>query len=194
MARTRAATASGSYKARSIRHSVGRKVTGEVNILDCRSADTRVALILQRLPPLPAQAQRPPSSMPAIFRLLRTGVAGDCIKLGGWRCAAVSVDAWPDDVTVPSLGPRMRCTKCGHLGADESLRHYYGLLRPCAPLRYSRPRGWSRLWLVPWHRRTGSHVPYESLVELRAAYMPDATRTVSGISRVDPRGRVTPRF
>src|SRR5437660_4146319 len=31
----------------------------------------------------------------------------------------------------------------------QSLRHYYGLLRPCAPLRYSRPRGWSRLWLVP---------------------------------------------
>src|SRR5499433_2780178 len=27
---------------------------------------------------------------------------------------------------------------------------------------------------------TGSHVPYESLVELRAAYMPDAARAVSG--------------
>jgi hypothetical protein len=62
-------------------------------------------------------------------------------------------------------------------------------VRPCATLRYSRPRGWSRLWLVPWRRRTGSHVPYESLVELRAAYMPDATRAVSGIARVDPRGR-----
>src|SRR4029077_5737969 len=31
----------------------------------------------------------------------------------------------------------------------QSLHHYYGLLRPCAPLRYSRPHGWSRLWLVP---------------------------------------------
>src|SRR5580693_4723278 len=71
---------------------------------------------------------------------------------------------------------------------------HYGLLRPCAPLRYSRPRGWSRLRLVPWHRRTGSHVPYESLVELRAAYMPDAVRAVSGISRTDPRGRVSPQF
>src|ERR1700675_5060720 len=30
----------------------------------------------------------------------------------------------------------------------QSLRHYYGLLRPCTPPRYSRPRGWSRLWLV----------------------------------------------
>src|SRR5499433_2613925 len=41
---------------------------------------------------------------------------------------------------------------------------------------------------------TGSHVPYESLVELRAAYMPDAARAVSGIPRADPGGRVTPRF
>jgi hypothetical protein len=42
--------------------------------------------------------------------------------------------------------------------------------------------------------RPGSHVPYESLVELRAAYMPDAARAVSGIIRADPRGRVIPRF
>ena len=33
----------------------------------------------------------------------------------------------------------------------QGLRCSYGLLRPCAPLRYSRPRGWSRLRLVPSH-------------------------------------------
>jgi len=27
----------------------------------------------------------------------------------------------------------------------QDLPRYYGLLRPCALLRYSRPRGWSRL-------------------------------------------------
>src|SRR5438034_2541698 len=62
----------------------------------------------------------------------------------------------------------------------QDLHHYYGLLRPCAPHRYSDPRGLSRLRSLPLHRRTGSHVPYKSLVELRAAYMPDAARAVSG--------------
>src|SRR6185312_11517535 len=38
-------------------------------------------------------------------------------------------------------------------------------------------------------RSTGSHVPYDSLVELRAAYMPDVARAVSGIPRADPGGR-----
>ena len=41
-------------------------------------------------------------------------------------------------------------------------------------------------------RRIGSHVPHKSLAELRAAYMPDVTRAVSGIPRADPEGRVTP--
>src|SRR6266508_1190046 len=58
----------------------------------------------------------------------------------------------------------------------QSLHPYYELLRPCAPHRYSDPRGLSRLRSLPLHRRTGSHVPYKSLVELRAAYMPDAVR------------------
>jgi ribosomal protein L37E len=31
---------------------------------------------------------------------------------------SVNVDAYADDVAVPSLGPRMRCRKCGHLGAN----------------------------------------------------------------------------
>jgi hypothetical protein len=59
------------------------------------------------------------------------------------------------------------------------LRHYYGAVRPSPAHRYFQPRGWSRLCFFPWHRRPGSHVPYQSLIELRAAYMPDAAWAVS---------------
>jgi hypothetical protein len=60
------------------------------------------------------------------------------------------------------------------------LHHYYGAVRPSPAHRYFQPRGWSRLCFFPWHRRPGSHVPYESQIELRAAYMPDAAWAVSG--------------
>jgi hypothetical protein len=59
------------------------------------------------------------------------------------------------------------------------LRHYYGAVRPSPAHWYFRPRGWSRLHLFPWYRRPGSHVPYKSLIELRAVYMPDAAWAVS---------------
>ena len=32
--------------------------------------------------------------------------------------AILSVDAYGDDVSVSSLGPRMRCQRCGQRGAD----------------------------------------------------------------------------
>ena len=48
--------------------------------------------------------------------------------------------------------------------------------------------------LFPWHRRPGSHVPYKSQIELRAASMPDAAWAVSGIPQADPGGMATPRF
>src|SRR3984893_19381832 len=79
-------------------------------------------------------------------------------------------------------------------GSAKPVANYYEAVRPWPAHRYFRPRGWRRLRLFPWHRRSGSHVPYKSLVELRAAYMPDAAWAVSGISQADPGGRVTPRF
>src|SRR5215469_9160940 len=59
------------------------------------------------------------------------------------------------------------------------LHHYYEAVRPSPAHRYFQPRGWSRLCFFPWHRRPGSPVPYKSLIELRAAYMPDAAWAVS---------------
>ena len=60
------------------------------------------------------------------------------------------------------------------------LRRYYEAVRPSPALRYFQPHGWSRLCFFPWHRRPGSHVPYKSQIELRAASMPDAAWAVSG--------------
>ena len=58
----------------------------------------------------------------------------------------------------------------------QSLHPYYELLRPCAPLWYSGPGGVRRLDVSLGIGTTGSHVPYKSLIRLRAAYMPDAAR------------------
>ena len=58
----------------------------------------------------------------------------------------------------------------------QNLHPYYELLRPCAPHRYSDPCGFSRLDASFYIGATGSHVPYKSLIRLRAAYMPDAAR------------------
>jgi hypothetical protein len=38
-----------------------------------------------------------------------------------WKCqhqAVLSADHWPDDVPMPTFGPRMVCTRCGIIGAD----------------------------------------------------------------------------
>ncbi len=77
----------------------------------------------------------------------------------------------------------------------QSHHSYYELLRPCAPHWYSDPCGVRHLDFSLGIGATGSHVPYKSLVELRAAYMPDDAWAVSGrVSQADPGGRVTPRF
>src|ERR1700747_716711 len=54
----------------------------------------------------------------------------------------------------------------------------YELLRPCAPHRYSDPCGSSHSDVSLCIGTTGSHVPYKSLIRLRAAYVPDVTRAV----------------
>jgi hypothetical protein len=32
--------------------------------------------------------------------------------------AVLSVVCWPDNIAVPTFGPRMVCTRCGVIGAD----------------------------------------------------------------------------
>ena len=41
-----------------------------------------------------------------------------CINPKCRRAVTMNVDAYADDVPVPSFGPRMVCTSCGVVGAD----------------------------------------------------------------------------
>jgi hypothetical protein len=59
-----------------------------------------------------------PSRPMTLGSMRRHGVRGlqaTCQHCGHER--AVSMDDWPDEATVPSFGPRMRCSRCGKLGA-----------------------------------------------------------------------------
>ena len=63
------------------------------------------------------RARSAPSAV-AVGGMRRHGVRGlfvTCQHCGHER--AVNMDDWPDDTTVPSFGPRMRCSRCGKLGA-----------------------------------------------------------------------------
>ena len=62
----------------------------------------------------------------------------------------------------------------------QNLRPYYERLRPCAPHRYSDPRGYFRLGFSLRIGTTGSCVPYRSLYQGHAAFMPDAGWAVAG--------------
>src|SRR6266852_3414679 len=74
---------------------------------------------------------------------------------------------------------RQRYQRFIRCGSAKPVANYYRAVRPSPAHRYFQPRGWSRLCFFPWHRRPGSHVPYQSQIELRAAYMPDAAWVVS---------------
>ena len=42
----------------------------------------------------------------------------NCSNVNCRHEAIVNLDGLNDDISVPSLGPRMRCQRCGQLGAD----------------------------------------------------------------------------
>src|SRR6266478_7073972 len=103
----------------------------------------------------------------------------------GSRCSAADErrrTALPCPRTPPVTGwLQVLAEQCSPFGPVplQNLQPYYEPLRPCAPHRYSGPRSFSRLDCSLHIGTTGSHVPYKSLIRLRAAYMPDAARAAS---------------
>jgi len=45
--------------------------------------------------------------------------------------AVLDVASYSDDVPVPSFGPRQRCERCGHLGADARPNWAEKAAKPC---------------------------------------------------------------
>src|SRR6516162_9259754 len=125
----------------------------------------------------------------------------DPFESHGSRCSAVAIERlclvhrllpfpvgqWPGRTTQPLRSSPL-----------QGLRRYYGLLRPCAPLRYSRPRGWSRLRLVPSRHRRDEAQVLTFHTKAWSSFAPPTCRMplgqYQGIPRADPGGRVTPRF
>src|SRR6516164_8074974 len=80
----------------------------------------------------------------------------------------------------------------------QGFRRHYGLLRPCALRRYSRPRGWRRLWLLPSRHRHDRAQVLTFRTKAWSSFAPPTCRMPLGqsqdILQADPGGRVTPRF
>src|ERR1700731_2281185 len=52
--------------------------------------------------------------------------------------ATLNVEAWSDDVPVPTFGPRMVCTRCGIIGADARPNWKEQVTRPSLTGRNGR--------------------------------------------------------
>jgi hypothetical protein len=60
-------------------------------------------------------------------------LSANCLGLDCRHHAVVDVGPFADDLPVPSFGPRLRCTRCGHLGADARPNWGAGPLSGASP-------------------------------------------------------------
>ena len=63
----------------------------------------------------------PDYSPMTLGNMRESGVRSLHVWCGNCRCshqAVLDVERYPDEIPVPSFGPRMMCTRCGFVGAD----------------------------------------------------------------------------
>ena len=123
----------------------------------------------------------------------------DPLESHGSRCSAVARTALPRPPTPPvSSWPAAKAEQRSPFAPAplQGLRRCSGLLRPCASLRYSRPRGWSRLRLVPSRRQRDEAQVLTFHTKAWSSFAPPTCRMplgqYQGIPRANPGGRVTP--
>jgi hypothetical protein len=72
---------------------------------------------MNKKPPAPSETKRPmqPVTLGDMRALGVRSVYVTCSACG--YASTANADDWQDDVVIRSLGPHMRCAKCGNLGA-----------------------------------------------------------------------------
>jgi hypothetical protein len=77
----------------------------------------RMANSRGKRPPAPSVRERPEPMTLRNMRSLGPHSLDVTCKACGYR-TAVNVDGWPDEELVKHFGRRMRCSRCGRLGAS----------------------------------------------------------------------------
>jgi len=143
-------------------------------------------------PVIPVSTSRPSATTSGLafwrrHRALRAGTASTMKRIANaWPYTALARSRLLHQRYARSPGPCSQSqphlrTAMTHPLCSTTITAASSLLRGSPPLSGASVLSASRLEpLVPFPlRRPGSHVPYQSLIELRAAYMPDAVRAVS---------------
>ena len=125
----------------------------------------------------------------------------DPLEPHGSRCSAVALNGFASSTGSSCLQLASSQARTTQPLRSSPITGPSTLLRaapPCAPLRYSRPRGWSRLRLVPSRHQRDEAQVLTFHTKAWSSFAPPTCRMplgqYQGIPRADPGGRVTPRF
>jgi hypothetical protein len=114
-------------------HSEPRVVTGRTPLVVSPSTgSTAGASVCYGHRPMARSRFNAPITPMDLANMRENGVRS--LAVSCWICqhrAVLNVDHLPDNVTVPSFGPRMVCTRCGIIGADARPNWQEQPLREC---------------------------------------------------------------
>jgi hypothetical protein len=83
--------------------------------------------------------------------------------------------------------PKASLGSNGQLSINMAIRSTRRMLRPCVPRRYSRPRGWSRLWLVPSRHQRDETQVLTFHTKAWSSFAPPICRMSLGLYQASPK-------